>query len=248
MPKDLFSSQSKLYARYRPVYPQELFDYILEFVENRENAWDCATGNGQAARVLADHFENVEASDISEEQLKNAIRKMNIRYHHCPAEKTPFEENKFDLITVATAYHWLEADGFHKEATRVGKDKATIAIWAYNLFNSDEPVINSLIERFYYEIIHPYWDAERKHVETAYANVKFDFDLLPSKDFCIRLAWTKEHVTGYLQTWSAVQNFIKKNGQDPVELIQKEMDKAWNDTDVKVLQFPLFVKLGRISK
>ena len=86
MAKDLFSEQSKIYARFRPTYPKELFDYILQFVEERKTAWDCATGNGQDAKVLADYFEKVEASDISQAQINNAVRKPNIQYHICPAE------------------------------------------------------------------------------------------------------------------------------------------------------------------
>ncbi|MGZ5191844.1 MAG: class I SAM-dependent methyltransferase, partial [Flavisolibacter sp.] len=64
MPKDLFSGHSKDYAKYRPGYPKSLFDYILQFVDKKDKAWDCATGNGQAAVVLADHFNKVEATDI----------------------------------------------------------------------------------------------------------------------------------------------------------------------------------------
>jgi len=104
MAKDLFSEQSKLYAQFRPTYPQELFDYILQFVEERKIARDCATGNGQAATVLAEHFEKVEASDISEAQISNAVKRENIEYHICPAEATPFSNDSFDLITVAQAY------------------------------------------------------------------------------------------------------------------------------------------------
>ena len=63
----------------------------------------------------------VEATDISEAQLSKAVQKENIHYQISPAEKTPFADNTFDLITVATAYHWLNWDEFHKEATRVGK-------------------------------------------------------------------------------------------------------------------------------
>jgi hypothetical protein len=48
MAKDLFSKQSDLYARYRPTYPKELYDYILSFVKEKNTVWDCATGNGQA--------------------------------------------------------------------------------------------------------------------------------------------------------------------------------------------------------
>jgi hypothetical protein len=44
MAKDLFSNQASLYAQYRPGYPNELYEYILQQVNNRQLAWDCATG------------------------------------------------------------------------------------------------------------------------------------------------------------------------------------------------------------
>jgi len=56
MSKDLFSNQASTYARYRPVYPKELYNYILKFVTEKNMAWDCATGNGQAALALAPYF------------------------------------------------------------------------------------------------------------------------------------------------------------------------------------------------
>ena len=107
MAKDLFSANASGYARYRPHYPTELFQYISGFVTDRTCAWDCATGNGQAAVVLADYFDKVEATDISQTQLQNAVLKHNIRYQVSAAEQTPFPDNSFDLITIATAYHWL---------------------------------------------------------------------------------------------------------------------------------------------
>ena len=71
--KDNFSTQSEGYAIYRPTYPQALYDYLFKLTENKQAAWDCATGNGQVARVLAQHFDAVYATDISENQLKNAF-------------------------------------------------------------------------------------------------------------------------------------------------------------------------------
>src|SRR5689334_5830547 len=101
MSKDLFSAQSDAYAKYRPSYPKELFDHILSFVEHRDRAWDCATGNGQAATILADHFKSVDATDISDAQLSKAVQRKNIEYRVASAEQTPFEDDSFDLITVA---------------------------------------------------------------------------------------------------------------------------------------------------
>ncbi|HMJ47429.1 MAG TPA: methyltransferase domain-containing protein, partial [Ferruginibacter sp.] len=78
--KDYFSKQSEDYAKFRPVYPVQLFDHILEFVNHRKLAWDCGTGNGQTAATLAGYFQNVYATDISANQVSHAIKKNNIRY------------------------------------------------------------------------------------------------------------------------------------------------------------------------
>ena len=47
--KDNFSKQSDAYQKYRPSYPKELFEYLRTLVSNNNLAWDCGTGNGQAA-------------------------------------------------------------------------------------------------------------------------------------------------------------------------------------------------------
>jgi ubiquinone/menaquinone biosynthesis C-methylase UbiE len=248
MAKDLFSEQSKLYAQFRPTYPQELFDYIFQFVEDRKIAWDCATGNGQAATVLAEYFEKVEASDISEAQISNAIKKENIEYHICSAESTPFSNDSFDLVTVAQAYHWLNWKEFHNEATRVGKPNSIVAIWTYStLFSGDEKV-NALIHHFYRDITGPYWDKERKYVDEEYATVDFDFEELPSQKFQTVVKWHREQLEGFFQSWSAVRNYIKANNQNPVDLIKKDLVAVWSREEQKEFYFPVFLRLGRIIK
>src|SRR5687768_17493951 len=97
--KDNFSKQASDYAIYRPDYPNELFDFLLPLVNEKNCAWDCATGNGQVATVLADYFTTVKATDISAKQLENAVQKSNIEYSIQPAEKTNFSNQHFDLIT-----------------------------------------------------------------------------------------------------------------------------------------------------
>lgn len=248
MPKDLFSVQSDVYAKYRPSYPSELFEYILQFVAEKECAWDCATGNGQAAVVLANDFKIVEATDLSEAQLKNAVQKENIRYRVSTAEQTPFADNSFDLITIATAYHWFNWKEFYKEATRVGKADAVVAAWGYHVFYSTDTAITAIINYFYNDIIKPYWDKERRYVDDRYTTVEFDFAPLPTKDFDLKLQWQKQDLLGYLTSWSAVQNYIKKEGSSPLRLIEDEINAAWPNDDEKEFHFPLFLKIGRVIK
>ena len=249
MAKDLFSVQSSLYAKYRPGYPADLIDHILDFTEGRDKAWDCATGNGQAAVLYADRFKSVYATDISEKQLNQATRLPNIFYSVSQAEKTVFPDNSFDLITVAQAYHWLDFEDFHKEATRVGKSGAVV-VWGYGLFQAEEhPRLNELIRQFYIDIVGPYWDPERKRVDESYRTVPFAFERLPVKDFWIRVEYDYDELIGYFHTWSSVQHYIRELNADPVARIAEAIRVIWGASQKKQeFSFPLFLLLGRIAK
>ena len=248
MAKDLFSKQSDLYARYRPTYPKELYEYILSFVKEKNTVWDCATGNGQAAVVLADHFKKVIATDISAAQIEKATLKENIEYLVCPAESTLFADNTFDLVTVAQAYHWLKWKEFKKEVTRVCKPEAIIAIWTYNRNKIGDKKIDDAIFSFYENVTKPFWDYERKYVEELYKTVEFDYELLPVKDFETTLNWQREDMIGYISSWSAIQKYIKVNGHSPIPMIEKELINLWPKGEVKKVSFPIYLKLGKIIK
>jgi hypothetical protein len=60
------------------------------------------------------------------------------------------------------------------------------------------------------------------------------------------LHWGKEHVTGYLNTWSAVKHFIKKNGYNPVENLQHKIEQAWGNQDEREVQFPILLRVGKV--
>lgn len=46
---DYFSCHASDYAAHRPTYPQQLFSYLATLTQSHDLAWDCGTGNGQAA-------------------------------------------------------------------------------------------------------------------------------------------------------------------------------------------------------
>lgn len=56
--EDHFSNHSQQYAQYRPKYPAELYAFLASLAPARSLAWDCGTGNGQAALGLAKHFDD----------------------------------------------------------------------------------------------------------------------------------------------------------------------------------------------
>ena len=246
--KDLFSAHSDIYAKYRPLYPKELFDFIIDRVVLKEAALDCGTGNGQAAGVLADHFAVVHATDISEKQIRNAIQKPNLHYHICPAEETPFTDGQFDLIVAATAVHWFHFDKFFKEIKRIGRNKALFACWGYKVFRTNHAEVNNLIDDFYSQKVHSYWDAERRHVDEEYENIPFPFEEIKNPGFATRLQWDLDTLQGYINTWSAVQHYIRIHNLNPVdELFGKIRPLLNNETKLKVT-FPIFMRLGVVKK
>lgn len=248
MAKDLFSERAELYAQYRPTYPEALFAYILSFVKEKKVAWDCATGNGQAAVRLAQYVERVEATDISEAQLLNSVQKENIHYQLSPAETTPFADDTFDLITIATAYHWLDWAAFFQEATRVGKPDCVVAAWSTYTIQLPDAALQDIYHEFYWNIVGPYWDPERKYVDEQYLTVAFDFEPLPVQSFQIELVWTKQQFKGYMETWSATQKYTKANGKSPLTIIDSQLDELWDDSEVKKVFIPLCLRLGRVVK
>jgi SAM-dependent methyltransferase len=244
--KDLFSSQSKAYAAFRPTYPPELYQFIFQHVKDKVDAWDCATGNGQVAQYLARHFVKVHATDISQQQLDHAVKKNNIFYSASSAEKTTFNDNQFDLITVAQALHWFDRNTFYDEVKRVCKPGGILAVWGYALLYI-EPAIDQLIMDFYNATVGPYWDQARRLVEDEYRSISFPFEQIKAPDFHIKVHWTLDQLSGYFSSWSATQKFIGENGYDPVPPFIKSLEEYWSKPEMAV-SFPIFSRIACIHK
>jgi ubiquinone/menaquinone biosynthesis C-methylase UbiE len=226
-------------------------------VRYRNLAWDCATGNGQAAVFLSEYFEQVIASDASKEQIENAHPRDNIRYEVFPAERTTLADNSVDLITIAQALHWFDLDEFYKEVKRVlrkddnGGDtngSGVIAAWAYGL-HSISTEIDNITYLLYEDILGSYWPKERKIVENRYQGISFPFQEIDMPVFQIELDWTLSELIGYLYTWSSVQKFIKKNNSDPIKQIYDDLAAAWGDKNTwhkrRRVVWPIYIRVGR---
>jgi ubiquinone/menaquinone biosynthesis C-methylase UbiE len=241
---DLFSGHADIYARYRIDYPDALYDFVLSFVTERGAAWDCATGNGQVATALARYFDQVDATDLSETQVAQAPALPNVRYQVSQAEKTPFAEAQFDLVTVGQALHWFDVAAFHREVRRVLKPGGVIAEWGYAI-NTVSPEVDMLVNEFYNNTIGSYWNSMRQHVENQYAELPFDFANPQHADFTVERYWTAEWFLNYLRTWSAVQKYIGVNGYDPVDTLTESINTAWGPGE-RLVQFPVFLRLGQV--
>jgi len=247
MSLDRFSTQAALYARYRIDYPPELYHWLLPQVTNRLRAWDCATGNGQVAAVLAQYFREVEATDLSENQLAQAPPLPNVHYRVAKAENTPFPDEHFDLITVAQAVHWFDQEAYHAEVRRVAGPGTVLAEWGYGLVQTGDPALDAWILHFHNETVGPYWDANRWHVLDEYARIQFPFARVQRARFTVRRQWSAEWFLDYLRTWSAVANYAKRRaGTDAVAPVAEELTRLWGAGEREVI-FPVFARAGVVK-
>lgn len=242
--KDNFSRQSDAYARFRPVYPPELYQFLFNQVEAFDRAWDCGTGNGQVAAELAGRFREVIATDISPQQLDKAVRKDNIHYRLQAAETADFPATYFDLITVGQAVHWFDHPRYYRKVQSVLRPGGTLAEFGYPLFRS-EPGVNRIMDHFYQEIIGPYWDEERRHIDDAYARIPFPLEPVEVPALPMEYFWTFPQLLGYLSSWSSVQHYKNKNGSDPVDLIREELEREWGKERIRPVRFRILLRVGR---
>jgi ubiquinone/menaquinone biosynthesis C-methylase UbiE len=245
--EDHFSRQSEIYAQYRPLYPENIYAYLASIAPGRTLAWDCGTGNGQAAVGLAQYFERVHASDASAEQIAHAQARENVEYRVEPAEHVSLPDSSADLVTVAVAIHWFNFDEFYREVRRVLKPQGILAAWTYSL-TEVSPEVDRLVYRYYKDITGPYWPERIHYLEERYETLPFPFEEITPPSFVMEKNLTLVQFAGFLDSWSATQRYKAQKGQHPLEQIWDELSSAWGgEHRQRLVRWPLYFRVGRNS-
>jgi SAM-dependent methyltransferase len=246
--EDHFSPQADDYARYRPQYPGELFTYLASLAPGRGLAWDCGTGNGQAARELVQHFSRVVATDASSEQLAHALPHERIEYRAERAEDVSLAPGSVDLVTAAIAVHWFDLPQFYAAVQRVLAPRGVLAVWTYHLPLID-PAIDPIVARYYYDVLAGYWPERIAYVEQRYRSLPFPFDELIPPGFEMQADWALERLGGFLASWSATQRYQAESGQHPLDLVWPELSQAWGAPhQQRRVRWPLYLRIGRVNR
>lgn len=246
--RDFFSAQAKGYARHRPLYPEAMFDYLASLAPARELAWDCGTGNGQAALALADRFQRVIATDASAAQIESAFPHERIEYRVEPSEYTTIPSGTVDLITVGTAVHWFDFDPFYAEARRAGKADGILAVWTYHL-PVIEPEIDRWLERFYRETLADYWPERIRYLDQRYRTLPFPFEEIQPPDFEMEATWDLDNLTGFLASWSAVRKLVEVRGKKAFAGQARELKRMWGwKTKRREIRWPLHFRIGKLAE
>lgn len=244
---DHFSAQARAYADFRPTYPAELGAFLAEVAPGHRRVWDCATGQGQAAALVAGSFEHVWATDASERQLSEARPIERVQFAVATAEASGLPDQSCDLVTVAQAAHWFDLPAFYAEARRVLRPRGVIAVWGYSAVETDDVLVNDVVHEFQFGRVAPYWPPGRELVDDHYASLPFPFPRLPTPAFEMTALWTRDQLLGYISSWSAVVRCRQEEGADPMVDLLEEMAPLWPiASDARDVRWPLFLLAGRV--
>jgi SAM-dependent methyltransferase len=241
---DHFSQQASDYARYRPVYPAKLYEYLASLTPEHDRAWDVGTGNGQAAIGLARHFQSIIATDPSAQQIELAVPHERVTYRVTTAERTGLDDRSIDLIAVAQAVHWFDLDRFYAEARRVLKPPGVLAVWCYNL-TEITPEVDRVMESYYHDVLGEFWPPQIRWVDQHYRTLPFPFEEVAAPQFTVEAVWSLNDLFGYLSSWSAAQKYKEAHGVDPLGTKRAEFEAAWGAEINRAVHWPLYLRVGK---
>jgi len=125
-------SAAQRYAKGRPYFHPLVIDKIatrLELQEPFARALDVACGTGLSSLALKAIAQHVVAVDISSGMIANAPRESRISYAIAAAEHIPLKARSFDLLTISSAFHWLNREAFLAEARRLLRTDAWLIVY-----------------------------------------------------------------------------------------------------------------------
>ncbi|GMH11380.1 hypothetical protein Nepgr_013221 [Nepenthes gracilis] len=256
----LFDKQADLYLDARPDYPKEWYLWLAARTLQHSLAWDAGAGNGQAAIAVAEHYEQVIATDISEAQLARAIPHPRIKYLHTPLSMSEDDiirliggENSIDLITVAQAVHWFDLPSFYSIVTRLlRKPGGIIAVWCYNDITVDS-TFDTAMKRFHDTTL-PYWHPNIQHLFNGYKTLPFPFEAvgLGCEGAPLAVDIPKEMsfdvFLRMVQSWSAVTT-AKEKGVDLLpKVVVEGLESAWGGSKlVRSVAYKAFLLAGKVK-
>jgi ubiquinone/menaquinone biosynthesis C-methylase UbiE len=242
---DHFSGHATDYAEFRPTYPRELISFLASVAPSRNLVWDCGTGSGQAAVLLANEFDRVVATDPSSAQLKKAREHPRIEYRVAPERDSGLPAASCDLVTAAQAAHWFDMPAFNLEADRVLRPRGVLGIWCYKATEVDPP-ISRLIAMFEHQRLGPYWPRGREHVNAGYRTLPFPYEQLDVPPFVMRILWSRDQLEGYVETWSAIRRFSEVEVGNPMDDFRRDLAPLWPDpSEIREVRWSLAVIAGR---
>lgn len=168
--------------------------------------------------------------DVSEDQLAHAIRKDNIEYRCNRGEDLSFlPSNSVDLVTIATALHWLDFDEFIVNVNRILKPQTgVLAIWTYSFGTLDNAEADAINREFSRVNFASYFSERQLLVENFYESLLPRFPYQSTlRQYTIEreVKTTLGGLIGFIQTTSSSEAFRREHSEEIYREILDDLRK-----------------------
>lgn len=240
-PQEFFSKHAADYAASDSHAHGSDLERLLDLLNPRKDdfALDVATGTGFTAVALAMRLKQVIATDITKEMLSEAERLAeakkvtNIRFEIAKADKLPYNDKTFDIVsTRRAAHHFDNIRGFLAESFRVLKRGGRLGIVDMSPTQDTKSFCNTierLRDKTHLEALSPSdWKSSVEeagfsinHLETIAERISFESWLYP-----IKMGGSEE--TLIRREWEKADSKIKSL----LEVIEEERVASWLKTRI----------------
>lgn len=210
------------YAKGRPDFHETIITKVKEYLKLNQNvnkALDVACGTGLSTKALLNIANEIYGTDISSEMIFNAPQNNKIKYLLAQAEKQPFPDAYFEIITVCSGIHWFQIDLFLFEAKRLLHPKAWLII--YDNFFLSEMLGNYDFNHWYNEVFCIQFPPPQRNNNYNWTkeNLKDKgFDYKFEDTFKNNVNFSLEQLILYFTTQSNITSYIDKNQKSYTEI------------------------------
>ena len=223
---------SEDYAKFRDIYPQEFYDYILGLglCRDGQRVLDLGTGTGVLPRNMYRYGARWTGTDVAENQIEQAKQLaaeagMEIEFFTAGAEEVSFPEDTFDVITACQCIWYFNHDITAPQFARMLKPGGRFLILYMGWLPFEDPIAGKSEEIILKhnpewtgcgDTVHPVWVPEQ------YLSC---FTLASQKEFRVDVPFTRESWHGRMRACRGV------GASMPPEVLA-----AWNKDDMEMLQ------------
>jgi SAM-dependent methyltransferase len=140
-----FSDRVANYVKYRPGYPEAVFDLLAGLVGSKPACADFGSGTGIFSRGLLTRFDTVYGIEPNAEMRAAGERELaGTRFVSVAgtAEASTLADGSVALVTAAQAFHWFDPVKFQTECRRILRPDGQVAlIWNNRL--ADTPFLET---------------------------------------------------------------------------------------------------------